>query len=359
MICGCRKKVPTHEDLSKNEQVLLRDATMAVNYRFTATEILELYIEFRSLAETGNDENGGSGNYLSKNDEGVLKDVFIDKTRILNNVWSTRLAEKVYDSIDKNNDGFLNFTEFCQYNDCVHNGTDEDKLMFSFKVMDNGRKNYLTRQDIFDTFDILLNIQAVLTGEKGPVIDEINTLIDYIMNNFDENRNDKIEWEEFSATSNSKQELKDIFQILSGSGFRAKLLKKYNDKNNTDIVTNMSIVHREYNNILGIIDHLDQKSIDSNYSPNQNNLVFKSLLSPSKNKGNISRNENEHREDLLVSKALISMIPLSNMSNRASNVLNKNTGQHKNVFGMKYDYSQISNTSRIIRYRLCARRCTN
>lgn len=240
-----KKRVEINE-LTQQEQVMLREAVSCT--KFTAAQIVDLYADYCSLAEN---EHAMVG---------ISKEMFVEKTRILNNEWSTRLAEKIYDSIDKNDDNCVNFVEFAQYMNWIHNGTHKEKLLFSFKVIDKGKKQFLTREDLHEIFDILLNIQAVLTGEKGPSAKEVNSLLDYIIQNFDINKNNRIEWEEFNETSTKRKELSDLFQILSGSSLRAKLLGKYHEKDVEEIVSNITIVQREYNQLLAMMEHMDPKA---------------------------------------------------------------------------------------------------
>lgn len=242
---GAKKRVELNQ-LTQKEQVMLREAVNCT--KFTAAQIVDLYADYCNLSE-----NEGHM-------EGISKEMFVEKTRILNNEWSTRLAEKIYDSIDKDDDKCVNFVEFAQYMNWIHNGTQKEKLLFSFKVIDKGRKNYLTREDLREIFDILLNIQAVLTGEKGPSEKEVSSLLDYIIQNFDINKNNRIEWEEFNETSTKRKELSDLFQILSGSSLRARLLGKYHEKDVEEIVSNVTIVQREYNQLLAMMEHLDPRA---------------------------------------------------------------------------------------------------
>jgi Ca2+-binding EF-hand superfamily protein len=242
MLCCGRESVPSRKSfrgmktLNMDEQEMLKKA--AANTRFSVEEVLEIYADYCTLLTP---EHRAFG---------ISKPSFVEKTKILSNTWSTRLAEKIFEAIDKLNPDFLRFPEFLSYLNILYHGDQSEKLRFSFKIMDKEKKNYLTRQDIGETLEILLNIHAVLTGDNEPTTAYINSVIDYIMHQFDSNKNNKIELGEFSTTSMNQNELFDVFQILSGASVKANLFKKGHDKELSDIYSNLVVIQREYDEVL-------------------------------------------------------------------------------------------------------------
>lgn len=233
--------------MDTEEQDILKVA--CAKTKFSINEVLANYQHFLSFVDP------------KEKLKGIKKEIFIEKTKMLNNSWSEKLAARIFETIEKKSLTHVNFTEFLCYLDLLFNGGQADKLLFSFKTIDAQRKGYLTREDLREVLEILLHIQAVLSGDPEPTPYSLSTLVEYIMGQYDTNKDGQIDWSEFSRTSLIKKDLRNLFEVLGGSFKNSKMFRMHSDQDISDILANLNLVQEEYSEILQMMDCLDPASI--------------------------------------------------------------------------------------------------
>lgn len=216
---------------------------MKIGGRFSTADLTDIYTEFLSMVNP------------KDKDYGISKVDFIEKIKILNNDWSLKLAEKIYNAIEKSNAGYVSFPEFVTYLDNLYHGTQNEKLRFSFKVMDDGKKGYLTPKDIRITLEILMNVHAIMTGDSMPSVDYIDSVAAYTMDKIDTDRHSQINWREFKAANSKNEELMNVFQILSGHAIKTKFeALSACEVTLKDIAQHAEQINQEFKEILAMME---------------------------------------------------------------------------------------------------------
>lgn len=249
--CAGRKTLATKRlqfsTMDAEEQQILK--TACAKTKFGINEVLANYQHFLSFVDAKDKL------------QGIKKEIFIEKTKMLNNSWSEKLAARIFDTIEKKVPTHVNFTEFLCYLDLLFNGSPADKLKFSFRTLDIESKGYLTREDLHVVLEILLQIQAVLSGDPQPTSYSLSTIVEYIMGQYDTNQDGQIDWSEFSRTSLMRKDLLNLFEVLGGSLKVSKMFRMHSDQDISDILANLNLIQEEYMEILQMLDQLDPSSI--------------------------------------------------------------------------------------------------
>jgi len=233
--------------LSQNEAEVVKRLSEVT--KFSASELAELYTEFLGMVD------------IKEKDKGISKMNFTEKIKILNNNYSVMLADKIFNAIDKVSQEHVSFAEFVSYLNTLYYGDQIEKLNFSFRIMDTNNKGYLTREDMFNTFKILININAILTGEAETAEEEIHDFVEFVMSNIDRDHNDQIDFDEFCNSAVNKRELFDVFEVLNGSVFKNKLRPQNIDKDIREIVEDMKVIQTEYSDLIEMVDYPDQARV--------------------------------------------------------------------------------------------------
>lgn len=239
MLCGkcrkspkLRKRKPYHKlTVTEIEQInAAREHT-----GFSQAEVLEIYNDYNSMLDPDNEQLG------------VSRANFVEKTKILNHDASEQLALKIFSAIEKADPDFLSFREFLQYLHLLYHGTTDMKLDFSFKIIKgNNRRDYLTKNDFREVLLILLEIHSYLSGDERPSETYVSQIVDYIIEQFDDDKNDRIEQHEFRATSEKNVDLFGVFQLVGGEALKSKFLKKSHDNEIGEILRLVNKIKTEY-----------------------------------------------------------------------------------------------------------------
>lgn len=271
MFCKAKESLPRKQrkriSLRKLTQAEARDLhEVSEATGFSQNEVLDIYNEFNSMLE------------MHDSSLGVSRLHFVEKTKILNNPYSEELAGLIFEAIPKSNQGYLSFKEFICYLHLLYYGTPEEKLEFSFKIMKNGDKDYVTKDDLKRILTILLNIQSNLSGEQGPTDIYISQVVEYILEQFDDNKNGIIDWLEFKNTSSKNLDLFGVFQLVGGEALKSKFLKKIDDNDMKDIMSLLSKIRAEFKNLCTRVSIQDTNHLTINFEPNAPETIFQSQL---------------------------------------------------------------------------------
>lgn len=271
MLCGrCRKnqglkkKKPYHK-LTREEIDKLHAASEQTG--FSQAEVLEIYNDYNSMLDPMDSLNG------------VSRQNFVEKTKILNHDASEKLAIKIFNAIEKTNPDYLSFKEFLHYLHLLYHGTADMKLDFSFKIIKgNKQRDYLTKDDFREVLVILLEIHSYLSGEQPPSESYVNQIIDYIIEQFDDNKNDRIERDEFRSTSEKNVDLFGVFQLVGGEALKSKFLKKTHDNEIVEMLKLLQKIKADYSSFYYKAHYLDVTRIEISAETPIPDSMFQSQL---------------------------------------------------------------------------------
>lgn len=271
MLCAAKKRLhkkhrrrTSYRKLSQSEARDLLEASESTG--FSQNEVLEIYNDFNSMLEPKTASFG------------VSKQHFVEKTKILNNPYSEKLAELIFEAIPKAHPDYLSLKEFLYYLHLLYHGTPEQKLEFSFSIIKEKDSDFVTKEDLRRILTILLNIHSYLSGEQGPTEAYVTQIIDYIMEQFDENKNGRIDWAEFKNTSTQNLDLFGVFQLVGGEALKSKFLKKMHDNDIEEIVGLLNKIKAEYSALCSKVFVQDRDHLLVNMESKMPDAIFQSQL---------------------------------------------------------------------------------
>ena len=94
--------------------------------------------------------------------------------------------DKIYRNIDMDNNGYIEYEEFVRAAVSKEKFVDDNILRFAFKYFDKDNKNEITKKDLADVFE-----QGISDKSK------METALDTIIKEVDENGDGKIQYDEF------------------------------------------------------------------------------------------------------------------------------------------------------------------
>jgi Ca2+-binding EF-hand superfamily protein len=219
---------------------------------FGEAQVLELHDEFNRLKDPGHIP------------EAISKKNFVEMTKILNNEWSEKYAEKIFNAIEKKNRDYIELEEFVRYLDILYNAKKEKKLTFTFRVMDQKNQGFIQYGDFFELIETLLNIQSSISGEQPPSDYYINNLTSYVMNKFDSNQDRRVDLAEFVSGSKEQEDLCDLFQLINGTSIKGKLLKSKREEEEKMIVERVLQIQAEIKDIIAQCIDAEEAALEDN-----------------------------------------------------------------------------------------------
>lgn len=182
---------------------LLQDTNM------TRTELYRLYNRFKALCVLS-----GTPGHISKTQfkDGVSSLAFEDDV----------FVDRVFNLLDENNSGTVEWTEFVNAVNALESGTPYDKLVFCFRVYDRDNSNTIERQELLEMFSSMLLSSGRSASEASnaapptPALQElIEDFVDTIYDSFDLNGSSSLEFEEVHAAVQRKgAAITDVWEIF-------------------------------------------------------------------------------------------------------------------------------------------------
>ncbi|KAH3757406.1 hypothetical protein Pelo_10834 [Pelomyxa schiedti] len=138
------------------------------------------------------------------NDNRITKTAFLS---ILSGVMYVDLAEKIFESFDRDGSGFMELKEYLEMMGVTHGGTIDQKLEASFHLFDKDTDGRVSRDDIKDMFIMTVKQKRVARtgGSSASVIldnaamEAIDKVIDSIFTKLDTDNSGFLDLEEFIA----------------------------------------------------------------------------------------------------------------------------------------------------------------
>lgn len=131
--------------------------------------------------------------------KGILnKESFRDSLGLLGLEPGCFLADRIFNALDEDNDGVLNYDDFLSYLNILINGAEREKAALSFKIIDNEKKGKITYKDIEDMMIGISNLWNSLTDSEVLPKKEY---IDYIFGNFDSRKANEVLFNEYFFTN--------------------------------------------------------------------------------------------------------------------------------------------------------------
>ncbi|CAD8049461.1 unnamed protein product [Paramecium sonneborni] len=170
-------------------------------FRFSAEEVQELQRRFQRMT------NGS--NYLTKNQ-------FRDNMGLLGLETVQVLSDCLFQIIDEDQDGKIQFNEFLAYFDKITYGSQDEKAEISYKLIDQNRKGFFTLRDFQQTMQALIDSWVVMTGTAitNEIRDHLEKRVGYIFTQMDKNNDEKVSFIEYKGILASDPTLLDIFEFL-------------------------------------------------------------------------------------------------------------------------------------------------
>ncbi|CAD8212359.1 unnamed protein product [Paramecium octaurelia] len=170
-------------------------------FRFSAEEVQELHRRFQRMT------NGS--NFLTKNQ-------FRDNMGLLGLETVQVLSDCLFQIIDEDQDGKIQFNEFLAYFDKITYGSQDEKAEISYKLIDQNRKGYFTLRDFQQTMQALIDSWVVMTGTAitNEIRDHLEKRVAYIFTQMDKNNDEKVSFNEYKGILASDPSLLDIFEFL-------------------------------------------------------------------------------------------------------------------------------------------------
>ena len=132
------------------------------------------------------------------------------------------LADRIFEVFDHDKNEFLEFHEFAMIMDILCNGTENERNMFGFALMDRNANNLISFEEFYDYFSQVIAHWSSLVNSYVRVSKQ--ELFE-IFTKIDSDKNGVIRYAEYKAALRENPDLLDWFDLLN-SGKRSGPLRQ-------------------------------------------------------------------------------------------------------------------------------------
>ncbi|CAD8133808.1 unnamed protein product [Paramecium octaurelia] len=146
----------------------------------------------------------------------INKEQFKSNLDVLGLESISLLGDALFQAMDINLDGLIEFEEFVAYFDKITYGTQEEKAEISFRLIDQRRNGYITYKDFNFTMQQLIKSYIIMKGTDltDDILDHIEKRQQQIFNLIDINKDQKISLSEYITALMRNPQILDIFEFL-------------------------------------------------------------------------------------------------------------------------------------------------
>jgi Ca2+-binding EF-hand superfamily protein len=169
-------------------------------------------IDFHNISYFPNDTimnlyNKFTGLSAINKDDGVID---YEEFCIMTGKESNDLTEKIFNCIDYNHDGRINFREFLKFISCFISGTVEDQKMLSFKIFSDEESNLIHKSFMFNTLKKILVLEGGNTFSDYFDEETLNFIVD---ESFPKQTGEFLSFEDYSVIVDKNPFLLSWFKI--------------------------------------------------------------------------------------------------------------------------------------------------
>ncbi|CAK70944.1 unnamed protein product (macronuclear) [Paramecium tetraurelia] len=181
------------------------------------------------------------------------------------------LGDALFQAMDINLDGHIEFEEFVAYFDKITYGTQEEKAEISFRIIDQRRNGYITYKDFSFCMQQLIKSYTIMKGTDltDDILDHMEKRQQQIFNLIDINKDQKISLQEYIIALTRNPQVLDIFEFLRKGVTQTikesqhkrdqKMLNQF-DQLRAQTALILNSVHGQQDRSLHLSKHLSQNS---------------------------------------------------------------------------------------------------
>lgn len=143
--------------------------------------------------------------------EAMNKEQFRSQMGLLGQQSSPFLANRIFEVFDTDGDDFLDFKSFAMIMDILCNGTENERNMFSFAMMDRNASNNINFEEFCDYFTQVIAHWSSLVNSYVRVSKK--ELLE-IFSQIDKNGSGEISYSEYKLALRKNPDLLDWFDLL-------------------------------------------------------------------------------------------------------------------------------------------------
>ncbi|CAD8134016.1 unnamed protein product [Paramecium pentaurelia] len=199
--------------------------------------------------------------YMTNGSKYINKEQFKSNLSILGLESISCLGDALFQAMDINTDGHLEFEEFVAYFDKITYGTQEEKAEISFRIIDQARKGYITYQDFSCTMQQLIKSYTIMKGTDltDDILEHMEKRYQEIFNLIDMNKDQKISLQEYVLALTRNPQILDIFEFLKKGV--TQTIKESQHKRDQMMLNEFDKLRNQTAQILNFIQDQQEKSI--------------------------------------------------------------------------------------------------
>lgn len=159
---------------------------------------------------------------ISKNKPHIDRADFKENWVILELNYADHLADRLFDSIDLDHSGQINFTEFIRYLDKLFNGNDDQKAELSFRFIDVKNKGFFNKKDLQDSIESIKLVSNGHTQKDQLTGKQAEGIANYMFQEFDVKKKGIVTYDDFKEVLSKTPEILSFFDGIN-SGLAEKI----------------------------------------------------------------------------------------------------------------------------------------
>ncbi|XP_055681196.1 Kv channel-interacting protein 4-like [Lutzomyia longipalpis] len=153
--------------------------------RFNEAEIKRIYRGFKAECPSG---------VVREDTFKLIYSQFFTQSGLAN---SGPYAHYVFNTLDQDNSGIINFEDFIQTLSILSRGSLEEKLTWTFALYDINGDGYVTKEEMTDIVTAIYDMVELAPTETRAIEEHIKTKVDSLFQKMDTNRDGVVTLEEF------------------------------------------------------------------------------------------------------------------------------------------------------------------
>jgi len=163
-------------------------AAIAKDTHFTREELIVLHENFHKAAQASPQD--GTSVINKEQFQAILQSANIQTA-------NQGFLDELFNAFDKNNDGTVNFIEFCTGLSVMLKGTSEEKLKLSFEIYDQDKSGKISQSEMMQVLQNMNVSLKAATGSQGYTDEDIQQFVSKIYSECDLDGNSFLSYSEF------------------------------------------------------------------------------------------------------------------------------------------------------------------